>query len=471
MFKSIFTRLFWNNLIIVLTALTALVFTLMLLFNDYITDRQFNTDMKAAENIEYLTVYLQIENPDVRNYPIYKSMLSQYSDFAESEITVVDATGSVFASTNSIDEVPDDMKDAVLGGNTIKNRSTFGNAYNNKVFVVGVPITYHRRVVGGIFFHTQIPEMQGRLKEYSFMLLMSCTFSILIACVLSFIQGRRITSPIKEINKGVMELASGNFEKRIAVTPDEIGQLASSFNFMADSLEKLERMRAGFVSDISHELRTPMTSISGFVGGILDGTIPEEKQKEYLQIVYDESVRLTKLTNDMLEMTKMQSSEYKLDISEFDINELIRICIIQLEQKIDAKNLELEVNFEPDRINVLADKDAIKRVIINILDNAIKFSFENTKVIVSAKIVAKKANISIGNFGAGINEDEIASVFDRFYKTDKSRSEDKKGAGLGLSLAKNIMNLHKQKIWVSSYAAKEGTNVKFTNFTFTLDLS
>ena len=268
-----------------------------------------------------------------------------------------------------------------------------------------------------------------------------------------------------------MDIASGDFSKRITANRDEIGQLASSFNYMADSLERHEKTRTSFISDISHELRTPMTSISGFVGGILDGTIPEEKRDEYLQIVYDESIRLTKLANDMLEMTKMQSHEYKLDISEFDINELVRICIIQLEQKIDSKNLEIEAEFENDKMMVLADKDAIKRVIINILDNAVKFSYNNTKIKIQTKNIKRHAYVAIGNFGAGMSTEEMQNVFDRFYKTDKSRSEDKKGVGLGMSFAKNIINLHKQKIWVESIDAKEDTSVKYTQFTFTLELS
>ncbi|MDY3928651.1 MAG: HAMP domain-containing sensor histidine kinase [Clostridia bacterium] len=471
MFKSVFSRMFWNDVIIVFTALATMICTLVVLFSDYVNDRQFENDMKAAKNIQFMTIYLEIKNPDYRNYYIYNNFLKQYSEFIEADIIVVNAAGSVHAATNSVARVPADMNDKVLSGKTIRVNSTFGGAYQKNVFVVGVPIMYNDNIVGGIYFNTQIPNLRGRLRDYYVLLLFPAIISIIIGCIISYIKSKKITSPLKEINKGVLELASGNFSKRISVNNDELGQLASSFNYMADSLERLDGLRTRFVSDVSHELRTPMTSISGFVAGILDGTIPPEKEKEYLQIVYDESVRLTKLTNDMLEMTKMQSAEYKLDISEFDINELVRICIIQLEQKIESKNLELEVDFEPEKINVLADKDAIKRVIINIIENAVKFSYENTKIIIKTEIQDKKVNVSVGNFGAGISEDEMKNIFDRFYKTDKSRSEDKKGAGLGLSLAKNIMNLHKQKIWVESFVAKEGSNVKFTRFTFTLKLA
>ena len=232
---------------------------------------------------------------------------------------------------------------------------------------------------------------------------------------------------------------------------------------------ELEKQRSDFVSDVSHELRTPMTSISGFVEGILDGTIPPEKHEYYLKIVLDESRRLTKLVNDMFEMSKMSSSEYKLDITTFDINELIRTCIIGLENRICDKNLDLNVDFKNDELKVLADKDSIKRVVLNIMDNAIKFSYPNTTMGISTWTEKRKAYISIGNFGDGIDSSELSSIFNRFYKTDKSRTKEKSGAGIGLSLVKNIMVLHKQSVWVESVETKEGSNVKYTKFTFTLE--
>ena len=471
MTKSVFARLFLNNIIIVFVSLATFLSALVLFIVDYVEDRQFETDLNAAKNIQNITILMQIENPNFADFRLYNNLLMQYSEFTKSDITVVNSTGEVYATTGRIRAVPEVYNKRVLKGETVRLKSDFGNYYKKNVFVVGMPIEYRSMVVGGIYFNTRIPSFHDRISEYMVMFLMAGILAIIIGCVISYIQSRRITKPIKEVNKVVLDIAAGDFSKRISAKSDEIGQLASSFNYMADCLERHERTRRSFVSDISHELRTPMTSISGFVGGILDGTIPAEKQDEYLRIVYDESVRLTKLANDMLEMTKMQSSEYKLDISEFDINELVRICIIQLEQKIDAKNLEIEAEFENDKMIVLADKDAIKRVIINILDNAVKFSYNNTKIIIKTKNINRNAYVAIGNFGAGMNEDEIDNVFDRFYKTDKSRSEDKKGVGLGLSFAKNIINLHKQKIWVESIDAKEGTGVKYTEFTFTLKLS
>jgi len=471
-FKSILNRLFWTNVAILVMVLASISLGMTAFLSSYVSRQQFDMASKAAENIEHMTVLLQIENRDYRSDEIYNSTLYSLSQIVNADITVINITGEVYASTNDIKRVPARLITEVLSGRTISRRDYFGNYYDRKVFIIGIPLKYQNQVAGGIYFNTQLPNLQGTMLEYLNMFLLSCIFAVLLAFIFVYLQSRRITAPIKDINRAVLNIASGHFDQRLKVnTPDEIGQLASSFNYMAASLERLEDMRSQFISDVSHELRTPMTSISGFVQGILDGTIPPERQNEYLQIVRDECLRLVKMTNDMLEMSKMSSSEYKLDISTFDVNELMRLCIIQMEQKISGKNLELDVEFSAETMNVVADKDAIRRVIINILDNAVKFSYGNTKVSISIYGEDGKAYIGIGNFGIGIAEDEIKNIFDRFYKTDKSRNNDKKGAGLGLSMVKNIINLHKQHIWVESIDAKEGSHAKFTKFTFTLELA
>lgn len=186
-----------------------------------------------------------------------------------------------------------------------------------------------------------------------------------------------------------------------------------------------------------------------------------------MNIVLEESTRLARLTNEMFEMTKMTSPEYKLSVKEFDINEAIRLCIISAEQKIEKKNLELEVMFENDVTKVIADPDAIKRVIINLLDNAIKFSFEGTVISIRVYEKNKHVCVDIADCGIGISEKDLPHIFDRFYKTDKSRGRDKSGAGLGLSFVKNILTLHSQQISASSVPAEDG-QMK-TTFSFTLE--
>lgn len=470
MFKSIFERLFWTNIAILVVLFFSISITMTLFVTNYTNEKQYETVLKASDTIEYMTVLLQIENNGSYASSLYRNTLNSWSHFVNADITITSKTGDVFASTTTVTSVPSDYVKRISQGEIIKLRGNFGAFYSKKVLTIGVPIEYSGEIIGGMFFNTPTPNLNKVVVEILYMFLLSGSTAIIIAFVLVYIQSRRISRPIKDINKAAMHIASGNFEHRVEVTSDdEIGQLASSFNFMADSIARLEEMRSSFMSDVSHELRTPMTSITGFVQGILDKTIPPENEEKYLNIVLNESIRLTKLVNDMFDMSKMQNSEYKIDVSEFDICELIRLCIIQLEQRISDKNLELDIEFEDDVVMVLADKDAIRRVVINLLDNAVKFSYEGTKSTISVWSDDENVLVSIGNFGPGIESEDLRYVFDRFYKTDRSRNSDKKGAGLGLSLVKNIMNYHNQNIWVESSLTKENSNVKYTKFTFTLE--
>lgn len=470
--SSIFQRLFVAYSFILVIVLLCVSIPSIVFVSNFIERKQIATAMAMSETIEHWTGATHIEDNDVRTRMAFKSTLQFWSSFLNADIIIVNNDGEITESTATINSVPAEYMKELETKSRIVKKGTFNGEYPKKMLTVGYPIYYQGTRIGNAFLNMFLPEMQRTAMELIYVFILAALISMIFAFVMVYIQSMRISRPISRINSAVRDMAAGNFGKRVEVeSNDEIGQLASSFNFMADSIEDLEKQRSGFVSDVSHELRTPMTSISGFVEGILDGTIPPEKHEYYLQIVLDESRRLTKLVNDMLEMSKMSSSEYKLDISEFDINELIRTCIIGLENRICEKKLDLNVDFKTEELKVLADKDSIKRVVLNIMDNAIKFSYPNTTMGISTWIEKRKVYVSIGNFGDGIDSADLSSIFNRFYKTDKSRTNEKSGAGLGLSLVKNIMVMHKQSIWVESVDAKEGSNAKYTKFTFTLEKS
>lgn len=470
MFKSIFEKLFWTNILILMAVFIAVSGFLTLFVNDYVADRQYDMAVKISGTIDYWTGYLRVENNNVRSRDFYRKTLNDWAGFLGADITVSDASGNVIDSTNpKVKFVPEKYLKYINNGETYRENGYFDGIYDGKVMTVAIPVEYYGTIIGGMYVNTLMPNLTRMVGQLLIWFLAASTVSILVAFGLVYRQSSNVSKSVNRINKAVLDIAAGNFDQRISVTgKDEISQLSSSFNFMADSLEKLDNMRNRFISDISHELRTPMTSISGFVAGILDGTIPPEKQNDYLRIVLDESNRLKKLVTDMLEMSRMSSSEYKLNTSEFDFAELIRICIIGLEQKISDKQLELSVDFNVEKMPVVADRDAIQRVLINLIDNAVKFSYPNTVVDIKMWNDNKKAYFSVGNYGTGIEKSELPHVFDRFYKTDESRTNKSSGAGLGLSFVKNIMVLHKQSVWVDSNEAKEGSNVKYTKFTFSL---
>lgn len=483
-FKSIFSRLFFTVTTIIVIVVTIVSLVMALFMYNYTVSRQVRTIFELSETVELMTGAMQIRENDNRTRQAFGYQLEVWSKVVHADIIIVNLDGEITEkSTNSVKSVPQEMLDFVLSGDTIKQTGDFNGIYEDKVLTVGIPVYFNGNIVGGMFFNSMIPRMHKTFADLLLQLLSACLISVAVACILVYFESRRISRPINQINSVVRNLAAGNFGERVRVdSKDEIGQLAASFNFMADNIEDLENQRSSFVSDVSHELRTPMTSITGFVQSILDGTIPEEKREYYLKIVLDESKRLTKLVNDMLDMSRMSSDKYQLTIEEFDLNELVRVAIVGLYSKIEENNLDISFNGdggedadidepEDEPLMVIADKDSIKRVLINIIDNAIKFSYPNTVIGINTWIADRKAHVSIGNFGMGIDGVDLSNVFNRFYKTDRSRGQERSGAGLGLSLVKNILTLHKQSIWVESVEAKEGANVKYTKFTFTLELA
>lgn len=482
-FKSIFSRLFFTVVTIIVLVVTIVSMVMALFLYNYTSNRQVQIVTELSETVELLTGAMQIQENDPRTRQAFSYQLDVWSEVVHADIIIVNMDGQITEkSVSSVDSVPKEMLDFVLSGDKIRRTGDFGGEYDEKVMTVGFPVYFNGNIVGGMFFNSMIPRMHKTFIELLMQFLSACLISVAAACVLVYFESKKLSRPINRINSVVQDIAAGNFGGRVMVdSKDEIGQLASSFNFMADSIEDLENQRSGFVSDVSHELRTPMTSITGFVQSILDGTVPEEKRDYYLKIVLDESKRLTKLVNDMLDMTKMSSDKYQLTMEEFDLNELVRVAIIGLYSKIEEHNLDVSFNgdgdddddeeIEDEPLMVLADKDSIKRVLINIIDNAIKFSYENTVIGINTWVADRKAYVSIGNFGVGIDGSDLSNVFNRFYKTDRSRGQERSGAGLGLSLVKNIITLHKQSIWVESVEAKEGANVKYTKFTFTLELA
>jgi len=317
-----------------------------------------------------------------------------------------------------------------------------------------------------VYLTKRIPEInKARLTVFKFYII-AISIAVVISVLLVYIFSLKLTKPLKQINNAAKQIANGEFSKRLDIkSEDEIGQLAKSFNNMAVALENLENMRRGFIANVSHELRTPMTSIHGFIEGILDGTIPPEKQREYLTIVSDETKRLSRLTNDLLDLARMESGDMKLTYVTFNVNELIRRCIIKLENQIIMKNIQIEANFYEEPTFVYADKDSIERVILNLLHNAVKFVQDGGQVKIETVKLKSKVMVYIKDNGIGIDSEEINLIWDRFYKSDKSRGKDKMGTGLGLAIVKNIINEHGQEIKVESELGKG------TVFYFTLNLS
>jgi len=287
------------------------------------------------------------------------------------------------------------------------------------------------------------------------------------AIVLAMIIARHQSAPLKQMSNAVTRFAHGDYSARVVESGrvDEIGELEGAFNAMADAIEQSEDMRREFVGNVSHELKTPMTSITGFAEGMLDGTIPPEKQGEYLQIVASETKRLSRLVRRMLEVSRLQAMDIReLNKQTFDITELVRQCLLGLEGKINEKRLDVKLDIPEDSVMVLGDQDAIMQVTYNLLDNAAKFAAPDTTIGVMLKIKGTKMYVTVKNEGDTISPEELTLIWGRFHKSDKSRSSDKDGVGLGLYIVKTIMNAHQEEVYGRS---ENGV----TEFLFTLTLA
>jgi signal transduction histidine kinase len=289
---------------------------------------------------------------------------------------------------------------------------------------------------------------------------------MLAALVAVYIITERIIGPLKDMSRMAKEFAAGNYDARVkARGKDEVAQLAVAFNNMAASISKLELMRNTFVANVSHDLRTPMTTISGFIDNILSGAIPAEKRDYYLKLIRTEVQRLARLVSSLLDISRIQAGERRFDRHPFDICEMARRILISFEAKIEEKRLEIGFACDEERIYAVADHDAIYQILYNLCDNAVKFSREGGALTVSLHEDGEKLTVSVYNEGEGIAESDLPFVFERFYKGDKSRGLDKSGAGLGLFIAKTIMDAHNERIWVES---EQGV---YCRFSFTLPMA
>ena len=338
-------------------------------------------------------------------------------------------------------------------------------------YIVGNPIVSERtygqftvsgNIIGSVFAITPAGTstiVRATLRAFFVVALLCLSIGFVMIWALT----KRMVTPLQQMSNAAKSFAVGDFSYRVNIEGnDELSDLGNAFNDMADALDKLESSRRSFVANVSHELKTPMTSIAGFIDGILDGTIPSEKQDYYLKIVSDEIRRLSRLVVAMLNMSKIESGDFRMQPKNYNVSDQIIHILLTFEQKIEKKNIEIRglEDLEPHHIH--ADTDMIYQVIYNLFDNAVKFTNENGYIEIKMNDEGNFVKISIKNSGEGINPEELSRIFERFYKVDKSRSLDSKGAGLGLYIVKTMVEMHGGRIYARSDEVSEA------EFVFTL---
>lgn len=340
------------------------------------------------------------------------------------------------------------------------------NAAENNApwLIIRKALNIDSNIIGTLYIFSPTPEVLKIKESFYKVFAMAAAISLLLTTLLVYLYSQWFIKPIRYLKYASSEVAKGNYKENIEIkSKDEIGELAANFNEMTRNLERLENSRRDFIANASHELRSPMTSIKGFIDAILDEVVPREKVNDYLNIIKTEINRLNELVTKLLDIAKFDSQELQLNKTVFDINSLLRNIIARYEPSIIEKQLKIHANYQEKVLLVEADQEMIERVCVNLIDNSLKYTSVNGDIYIVTKKSKNKVYVSIIDNGQGIKLDEINLIWDRFYKTDTSRGIDKMGVGLGLSIVKKILDAHEEAITVSSEP-----NIK-TNFTFTLN--
>lgn len=390
------------------------------------------------------------------------AILKFSEQFLNSDIIITDSQGIVFTTSNPSDDNLKNQKITNLDGKNILTNNELDystgnyNVYSKKIY-------YKNYFNGVMIIKTPKNEMNGMLnKIYSMIWFFVVLTLIILSTVIYAACEKFIISPIEEVNKVSRKIADGNVGERVKINSnDELGELAKTFNTMADSIEQVEMNRREFISNVSHELRSPMTSIKGFIAGILDGIIPPEKEHFYLGKVSEEIERLTRLISDLLDISAMQAGRLTFNFTKVDINEILKTSAINLETKIRDKDLHVNVVLSEDCMNVKGDKDKLIQVATNLIDNAIKYSPEGGNIEIKTQSKGENAIVTIYNDSKQLTDDELRQIWERFYKLDKSRT-NKYSTGLGLAIVKNIIANHGQEIWVENSTDGKGVFFAFT---------
>lgn len=315
-----------------------------------------------------------------------------------------------------------------------------------------------------LLIHVDMREQAELLSAFLQWLIIVSSIAAIVICLVCLYIAKRVLNPIVEMNHSVKCYSKGDFSQRLTVSGiDEASQLAQSFNEMAEQLRNMDNSRKSFVANVSHELRSPLTSIKGFLEAMQDGTIPQEEHEVYLGVVLSETRRMATMVNDLLDLARIESGMIKTSFETFDINELIRRTLITFEALLSDKKIDLDVRFAHDQCFVCADQGQISQVLRNLIDNAIKYSPEGRTLQISTYTLKKEAYIIVKDTGIGIPAEDVPHIFDRFYKVEKAHTPSPQvGSGLGLSIVKKIIEAHGQSITVKSARGKG------TQFTFTL---
>ena len=471
--KSSFSRSFFTAATILLLALTVLGASFTLQMSKFMEDSTVSGLQQDAMVISNLAAAYSVDgNLSSRELLLNLDIVSQVTD---ADMVICNEQGYIILCSDALTgcdhegwQVNRDYLDKVVQNGSDSAIGVIRGLYADQRYVVAAPILNGDIPKGIVIVSTPTAAPNKILNRISNIFLTAAVFVVLLAVLAVTAFARKESLPLKKMAKVANAFAHGNLQARVKIEDDyseEVEELAIAFNNMAISLQKSEYQRQEFVANVSHELKTPMTTISGYIDGILDGTIPEHRREYYLRIVSEETKRLSRLVRSMLDISQLQKEEGIPEDKKmhFDLEECAGMVLITFEKKINDKLLEVDVDFPEHPVYTMANRDYVTQVIYNLLDNAVKFCPEKGTLGIKIREGGNKVYVSVSNTGETIPPEELPLVFDRFHKLDKSRSQNRDGWGLGLYIVKTIVCSHGEDISVSS---KDGR----TEFTFTMPL-
>ncbi|WP_343208016.1 HAMP domain-containing sensor histidine kinase [Anaerolentibacter hominis] len=453
-----------------------MVLVVFFIFNTFGCTYLRNSLIEQKKNVLYKEAgvlsesYMENYFSDLMTFNYLKTQLTTIDTALDTRIWIVNRQKELILDTRSsvtpeqprsIDELNEDFLSQRFSENVL-----MGDVITEPMISVVLPVSLNYTIQGYIVMLVSYASIEESVTTYMNVVNLSTLLIAASLFILFLLFSIAITIPVRKITKGAKEYSAGHYEQQIRVkSDDEFKDLADSVNFLASRIINLEEYQSKFIANISHDFRSPLTSIKGYAEAIIDGTIPPEMQEKYLNIILFETERLTKLTTNLLELNSMKSTNANLHIVSFDINHIIKKTAESFEGIGQKKRITLNLIFEEEETLVDADLGKIQQVLYNLIDNAIKFSHQNSSIQIKTEIRGNKLFVSVKDAGIGIPQDSINKVWDRFYKTDLSRGKDKKGTGLGLSIVKEIINAHNENINVIS---TEGAG---SEFIFSLPLS
>lgn len=440
-------------------------------FDNYAGSEQVDNLQSTADTVANLaSAYAESYRDDWN----FRTNLSVAALSSETDILVCDADGEVLMCARELQncshigkKLSSSVLRAILSGTTRADRAASQLYGDERMAVAEVVYNGDSEVLCIVLTSMEKSAPTAMTVRTLRMFFMIALLALTLALFATPLLTRRETKPIRTMAAAARQIAHGNLNVRVPTgnRAEEIEELATAFNNMAIALQNSETARQEFVANISHELKTPMTTIAGYLDGMLDGTIPPEKHREYMTLVSSEARRLSRLVRTMLSASRLRDQGIPTEQKKpFDICEAAGQALLNFEQSILRKNLEVEVDMPEEGLTVLAEQDSVTQVLYNLLDNAVKFVNEGGTLGIFVRKQGNSALVSISNTGETISSEELPLIFDRFHKTDKSRSVDRDGAGLGLYIVRTIILAHGEDIYVTS---RDGR----TEFTFTLSLS